>query len=131
MNSKFETKLTNFKDAYERLSVAIEEFKQPNASTVIQDGVIQRFEFTYELAWKTIKVFLEDQGIVEVNSPKGVIKEAYALKLLVDEKNWLLMLNDRNMTSHMYKKEMAKEIAERISLYYIKEFDMLLHKFQQ
>ena len=131
MNSKFETKLTNFKDAYERLSEAIEEFKQPNASGVIQDGVIQRFEFTYELAWKTIKVFLEDQGIVEVNSPKGIIKEAYAQKLLVDEKNWLLMLNDRKMTSYMYKKEMAKEIAERISLYYIKEFDMLLQKLRQ
>lgn len=130
MSSKFETKLANFKNAQERLLEAVKEFKQPDASDVVRDGVIQRFEFTYELAWKTIKVYLEDVGIVDVNSPKAVIKEAYTQKLLTDEKNWLLMLNDRNLTSHMYKEEMAKEIAERISSYYIKEFELLLQKLQ-
>jgi len=73
---------------------------------------MSEFEFTYELAWKATKVFLEDTGIVDINSPKAVIKEAYAQKLIGDEKNWLLMLNDRNITSHMYKDEMAVEIAE-------------------
>lgn len=97
---------------------------------VIRDGVIHRFEFTYELAWKTTKVYLEDIGIVDMTSPKAVIREAFAQKLLGDEKNWLLMLNDRNMTSHMYKEEMAEEIAERISNLYIKEFELLLQKLQ-
>jgi len=126
--SKLESKLSNFNNALQRLKEAVEEFKQQGASDVVRDGVIQRFEFTYELAWKTTKVFLEDTGIVDINSPKAVLKEAYAQKLISDEKNWLLMLNDRNMTSHMYKEEMAVEIAQRISDRYIKEFELLLRK---
>lgn len=131
LNNKFIAKLTNFQNALQRLKEAVNEFNQPAASEVIRDGVIQRFEFTYELAWKTTKEFLEEVGIVEVNSPKAVIKEAYAQKLLGDEKNWLLMINDRNMTSHMYKEEMAEEIAERIANLYIKEFELLLQNLQE
>ena len=79
----------------------------------------------------TSKVFLEDTGIIDINSPKAVTKEAYAQKLISDEKNWLLMLNDRNMTSHMYKEDIAAEIAERISGRYIKEFELLLKELQK
>lgn len=130
MNHKFLTRLTNFENALHRLREAVKEFKEPDASDVIRDGVIQRFEFTYELAWKTTKEYLENIGIVEINSPKAVIKEAYAQKLLANEDNWLLMLNDRKMTSHMYKQEMAEKIAARISSLYIKEFELLLEKLQ-
>lgn len=123
--------MLNFKNAINRLKEAAKEFKQENASDVIRDGLIQRFEFTYELAWKTTKEYLEDIGIMERNSPKAVIKEAYVQKLIINENNWLLMLNDRNMTSHVYKEEMAEEIAERIVDYYIEEFDLLLQKLEQ
>ncbi|MHB8125212.1 MAG: nucleotidyltransferase substrate binding protein [Desulfitobacteriaceae bacterium] len=129
--SKLETKLSNFNNALQRLKDADEEFKKQGVSDVVRDGVIQRFEFTYEVAWKTTKVFLEDTGIVDINSPRAVLKEAYAQKLIVNEKNWLLMLNDRNMTSHMYKEEMATEIAKRISGCYIKEFELLLKELEK
>jgi len=69
--------------------------------------------------------------MVDINSPKAIIKEAYAQKLIANEENWLLMLNDRNMTSHMYKEEIAVDIAERISSSYIKEFDLLLQELQK
>lgn len=128
MKDKLWSKRINFQNALQRLEEAINEFSQPGASKVIRDGLIQRFEFTYELAWKTTKAYLEDSGIVEVNSPKAVIKEAFAQKLLHDEKTWLLMLQDRNMTSHLYKEEMAEEIAIRISSLYLEEFKLLLHK---
>ena len=129
--SKLEAKLNNFNNALQRLKEADKEYNKPGASDVVRDGVIQRFEFTYELAWKTTKVFLEDTGIIDINSPKAVIKEAYAQKLINDEKNWLLMLNDRNMTSHMYKENMAVEIVERITGCYIKEFELLLKELQK
>jgi nucleotidyltransferase substrate binding protein (TIGR01987 family) len=129
--SKLEAKISNFDNALQRLKDADIEFNKQGVSDVVRDGVIQRFEFTYELAWKTTKVFLEDSGIIDINSPKAVIKEAYAQKLIRNEKNWLLMLNDRNMTSHMYKEEMAVEIAKRISDFYIKEFELLLKEFQK
>lgn len=129
--SKLETKLTNFNNALNRLKEAIAEFNNYTSSDVIRDGVIQRFEFTYELAWKTTKEYLEDIGITDKTSPKAVIKEAYAQKLITNESNWLLMLNDRNLTSHVYKEEMAEEIAERIVNTYASEFDNLLNELKK
>jgi len=129
--SKLETKLSNFRNALQRLKEAATELQQRSASDVVRDGVIQRFEFTYELAWKSTKEYLEDIGIVDKLSPKAVIKEAYAQKIILNEQNWLLMLQDRNMTSHVYKEEMAQEIAERIIVDYINEFELLLQKLCQ
>ncbi|HOJ10772.1 MAG TPA: nucleotidyltransferase substrate binding protein [Clostridiales bacterium] len=125
---KLEIKLMNFSNALQRLKEAAKELEARDASDVIRDGVIQRFEFTYELAWKAAKEYLEDAGIVDKNSPKAVIKEAYAQKLISDEQTWLLMLNDRNLTTHAYKEEIAKEIAARIINSYISEFENLLLK---
>jgi nucleotidyltransferase substrate binding protein (TIGR01987 family) len=112
--SKLPVKLHNFSNAVHRLEEAVEAYKSPDPGDVIRDGMIQRFEFTYELAWKTIKEYLEDIGIVDRNSPKAVIREAYAQKLITNEQVWLLMLNDRNQTSHVYKEEVAAEISTRI-----------------
>jgi len=128
---KLESKLNNFKHALQRLKEAAQEFSRSDASDVVRDGLIQRFEFTYELAWKTTKEYLEDIGIVDKNSPKAVIKEAYAQKIIINEKNWLLMLRDRNMTSHIYKEEAAQEIATRIVNCYLHEFDLLLHELEK
>ena len=71
--AKFETKLINFNNALQRLKEAAVELEKIDASDVVRDGVIQRFEFTYELAWKTTKEYLEGLGIVDRNSPKAVI----------------------------------------------------------
>jgi nucleotidyltransferase substrate binding protein (TIGR01987 family) len=101
-------------------------FASSTGRDVIRDSVIQRFEFTYELAWKTTKEYLEGLGIVDRNSPKAVISEAYAQKLIDNEADWLLMLDDRNQTSHVYKAEMAEEIANRILNKYLSEFAKLL-----
>ena len=119
-------KLLNFQNALQRLKEAVEEMAKEQAGTVVRDGVIQRFEFTYELAWKSIKVYLEEQGIVDLNSPKAVFKEAYSQKLITQDEIWLLMLKDRNMTSHVYQEEMAEEIAGRIAGSYVTAFDDLL-----
>lgn len=124
--SKLKAKIDNFYNALQRLKEAISELEKSNANDVVRDGVIQRFEFTYELAWKTTKEYLEDLGITDRNSPKAVIKEAFAQKLIINEEVWLLMLKDRNMTSHIYKEEMAQEIADRIKKLYVKEMEDLL-----
>jgi len=128
--SKLKEKVINFHNALQRLKEAALELKKSDASDVVRDGVIQRFEFTYELAWKTTKAYLEDLGIADKNSPKVVIKEAFTQKLISNEENWLLMLNDRNMTSHVYKEEIAQEIAERIIGCYIAEIENLLYKIE-
>lgn len=72
-------------------------------STLEKEGMIQRFEFTLELAWKTLQDKMEDDGLIlDKISPKSVIKEAYKAKYIDDIENWLSMINDRNLLSHTY-----------------------------
>ncbi|MGH6896911.1 MAG: HI0074 family nucleotidyltransferase substrate-binding subunit [Geminicoccaceae bacterium] len=77
------------------------------------DGTIQRFEFTFELFWKMVRRLLARQG-VEANSPKAVLQEAYRLGWLDDERSWLKLLEDRNLTSHTDREALAREIYSRI-----------------
>jgi nucleotidyltransferase substrate binding protein (TIGR01987 family) len=129
--NKLEVKLSNFSNALQRLKEAVLELEKDGASDVVRDGVIQRFEFTYELAWKATKEYLEDLGIADKNSPKAVIKEAFVQKLISNEDIWLLMLRDRNMTSHICKEEMVKEIAGMITKYYVKELEDLFNQMHK
>lgn len=127
--TRLEIKLLNFGNALERLKEAVAEFRdnsKPSLNGLLRDGIIQRFEFTYELAWKAAKAYLEEMGITDKTSPRSVIREAYAQLLITDEANWLLMLNDRNLTSHVYSEEIAVEISERIMNIYLDEFERLL-----
>lgn len=126
-----EAKLSNFKNALQRLKEAVEQFEQDDTNDLLRDGLIQRFEFTYELGWKTTREYLKELGIVDRNSPKTVFKEAYAQKIIIDETNWLLMLKDRNTMSHMYSEELSQEIARRIIDSYLREFELLLYELEK
>ena len=117
-------KVENLRKAVERLSEGILEL-QANQSSIVRDGVIQRFEFTTELAWKATREYLMDQGFVDINSPKSVMKEAFSYGLITDDKIWVQLLNDRNLTSHIYKEEIADEICERIIKTYFQELKAL------
>ncbi len=95
-------------------------------SEEIRDASIQRFEFTFELAWKAIQTFLRDKGIL-CRSPKDCIKEAFKYGLIDDEEIWLEMLEYRNLTAHTYQEEIAKEVYSRLKNY-IEPFEKLLNK---
>ncbi len=96
--------------AYERLEEAL---GVPLSETLALDGTIQRFEFTFELAWKTLRLFLEDQGII-CNSPKMCLKEAFKIGWIENEESWLSLMKARNMTSHVYNEELAMEVYHTI-----------------
>ena len=81
------------------------------------DGVIQRFEFTFELLWKTLKIFLIDQGII-CRSPKDCLRNAFKYGLFSDEEVFLKMLEDRNKTTHLYSHEDSRKIFNRIKSEY-------------
>lgn len=117
-------KVENLRKAVDRLSEGIFEL-QANESSIVRDGVIQRFEFTTELAWKATREYLMDQGFVDINSPKSVMKEAFSYGLITDDKIWIQILNDRNLTSHIYKEEIADEICDRIIKTHFQEFKAL------
>ncbi len=78
-------------------------------------GIIQAFEYTFELAWKTLQKYAQENGI-QVNGPKMSLKEGlkFGFISLNDEGKWLQMLEDRNLTSHAYKEDVAKCVADRI-----------------
>ena len=85
----------SFADALRRLEEALKE--DITKSSIIIDGTIQRFEFTFELAWKLLRLMLLNEGI-KSNTPRAVLKEAYLAKLIGDGEGWIDMLEDRNKT---------------------------------
>ena len=94
-------KYEQFEAAVSRLREALEDYRSTPLSSV-RDGVIQRFEFCAELAWKTMREYLLDQGYTEINSPKAVIRQAFAYGMIEDADGWVRLMNDRNLTSHVY-----------------------------
>lgn len=121
---KFQIKLNNYKAALARLHEATEESKSSNSLTV-RDGVIQRFEFTTELAWKTTREYLIIQEVNDINTPKNVMKAAFAADVITNAEGWLTILRDRNLTSHIYDENDANEIFNRITTQHIILFDEL------
>lgn len=99
-------------------------------NSVVRDGVIQRFEFTTELAWKATREYLLDQGYADINSPKAVMRQAYADGLITDQSGWLKLLEDRNLTSHIYNDATASEIFQRISTSHLALFQALSKKLE-
>jgi len=106
------TKMNHFHQANLRLQEGVVQYDRHD--DLQRDGLIQRFEFTFELAWKVLRDLFVSEGLIGLNSPKSVLREAYAAGLVEDQDLWLLMLDDRNSTTHIYEKEMAVAICDRI-----------------
>lgn len=101
----------------------LEAAAQPE-SAILRDAVIQRFEFSFELVWKALKLYLERQGH-ECGGPRPTLKKAFAEGLIstADEGDvWLQMLEDRNLTSHAYDEALAIRIYQHI----VKDYAPLL-----
>ena len=114
------TLMGRFAEKYEKLSQAVERLAEAvkaygeKPDSIVRDGAIQRFEFCAELAWKTAREYLLDQGYAELNSPKAVMRTAYADGLIRNDGGWIALLNDRNLTSHIYDEATAAAVFTRI-----------------
>jgi nucleotidyltransferase substrate binding protein (TIGR01987 family) len=96
-----------------RLQEAVSE---PVDSGILRDATIQRFEFTFEIAWKTMQAYLLYQGI-EAAGPRQTLKQAFVAGLIVTPEaadTWLAMLDDRNLTTHTYREALAESIVAHI-----------------
>ena len=107
-------KVHNFERALERLKEAVERAQDE----LDKDGVIQRFEFTVELLWKSLKAILEYKGI-ECYSPRNCVKEAFKANIIGDDDIVLDMIEDRSLSSHIYDEKTSDEIFERIKNVYL------------
>lgn len=106
---------------------AADTFKQGLATAKSQlerDSVIQRFEFTYELVWKTLKRILAFKGL-DITNPRDVFREAAKQKLITDPTIWFEFINKRNLTVHTYNPDVAEDIYESLPLFG-KELDKFL-----
>ena len=121
-------KFENYKNALARLQEGMSQYDGEN--DLSRDGLIQRFEFTFELAWKTLKAIFENEGLTGINSPKTVLREAFSAGLIEDDELWLAMLNDRNSTVHIYSEKLAIEICNNVQGKYINEFGKLAEKLE-
>ena len=124
--TKLENKYENFGNAVNRLNEANVAYKRNSDNDIYQDALIKRFEFTFELAWKTLREFMLDQGYsLEILSPKGVISFAWREGIISNEELWLDMLQSRNLSAHDYGRELSADIADKISNRYCKELTAL------
>jgi nucleotidyltransferase substrate binding protein (TIGR01987 family) len=95
----------------------------------IRDAAIQRFECTFELAWKTLKRILREQGLV-ANSPREVFRLAAQVSLIDDPKQWFAFLDDRNRTTHIYNENIANEIYAHLKIFQ-QHLTALMNKIRQ
>jgi len=117
MNDKTIEARRKYDAALSRLKEAVAEAP----SSLQADAVIQRFEFTFEQFWKTLKIYLSDLGI-ETRSPKEALKSAFKQGWLSDEQVYLDMLEDRNRPSHVYDQADADAIFRRVKEEYLPAF---------
>lgn len=123
MAKRWDERISDYKNALERLKEAIEESQIIHSST-IKDGVIQRFEFTLELSWKVMKYFLNSEGLTEAKAPRSTIRTGFNNEIIQDAKLWIDMIEDRNLTTHTYSQSTSDEIYEKIVNSYYKELKM-------
>ncbi len=120
MNEMLDDKLGNFSKSLIKLEKALKE----TGYALSIDGTLQRFEFTFEMAWKALKKFLLIEGY-DCFSPRDCIKKAYQSGYIENEKEWLDMMKDRNLTSHLYDEKLAGDIYKRVKNIYVFNFEKL------
>jgi nucleotidyltransferase substrate binding protein (TIGR01987 family) len=87
-----------------------------------KQGLIQAFEYTYELAWNTIKDYFEDQGETNINGSRDAFRLAFRRGLIQDGETWMDMIKSRALTAHTYNEKVAEEIAGDITTRYYPQF---------
>jgi nucleotidyltransferase substrate binding protein (TIGR01987 family) len=111
-----------------RLAEAVREPETP----IVRDAVIKRFEFTFELVWKALQLYLEHQGL-ESEGPRAALKKAFTAGLVATPEEadvWLRMLDDRNLTTHAYDEALARRIYENVVRDYAARLERMAARIQ-
>lgn len=129
MDTRWKQRFSNFNKALHKLKQAVEyvthhfpETTDPAKTSkfgevldeIIKEGLIQRFEYTHELAWNVMKDYAAYQGNTSVGGSRDATREAFHLQLITDGKLWMDMIGSRNKTSHTYNEETADEVYGKI-----------------
>jgi len=116
---RWQQRFANFQRAFLLLREAMER-PLSELSQLEKEGVIQRFEYTFELAWKVLKDKMENDGLIlDQVSPKAVVRQAYAAKYIDKPETWLRMIGDRNLMSHTYDFVKFEAVIQSIAREYL------------
>lgn len=129
---RWEQKQQSYHKTLNRLANVVDEMNKRQLNDIEADGLIQRFEFTFELAWKLIKSYAEYQGIdKEIMGSRDAIRWAFESRLIDRSDVWMEMVKRRNDTSHTYDESIASEVCLRIKDSYYQAFVELFEKMSR
>lgn len=111
---RWKQRLANHTRALQRLTAAVELAAQRPLSELEQQGLIQAFEFTHELAWNVMKDYFFWQGTTDITGSRDATREAFSNGLIEDGTGWMEMIRSRNQSSHTYNQEIAEQIVKLI-----------------
>lgn len=124
---RWKQRFQNFKKAFFQLEKAV---NTPDLNELERQGLIKAFEFTYELAWTTLKDYLVEMGYTELIGSKDTFRQAFQTGLISDGEVWMEMVKSRNLTSHTYNQETAESIEEDVITTYYPLIKQLLNKLE-
>lgn len=124
---RWEQRFSNYQKALSQLQKFIDKGE---LSILEKQGLVKAFEYTFELAWTTMKDFLEYKGQTGIFGSRDVIRKAFGLDLIGDGEKWMDMLMSRNKTSHTYNEETANEICRAVTKDYYPLFILLREKLK-
>lgn len=115
-------RLQHFAKALDQLRKAVEK---DTLNELEEQGLIQTFEYTYELSWNMLKDYLEDQGDINITGSRDAFRLAFKRELIEEGEIWMDMVRSRTLTSHTYNEELAEKVADAIRQRYYPQFVML------
>jgi nucleotidyltransferase substrate binding protein (TIGR01987 family) len=128
---RWRQRFQSFRKAFAQLLAAARLANERALSELEQQGLIQAFEFTHELAWNTLKDFLESRGATAMYGSKDATREAFAKGLIANGDEWMAMIQARNRSSHSYNEKTANEIATAVRASFVREFELLQTKLAE
>lgn len=128
---RWKQRFNNYLKAFQTLIEAVELAQTRALSKLEQQGLIQGFEFTHELAWNVLKDYLEHKGFVDLIGSRDATRTAFKNGLIENGEVWMEMIKARNQTSHTYNPELADDVADDILNVFYPEFEKLAQKFTE
>ena len=116
---RWEQRFSNYKEALDKLKDAVANSHIRNLTDLEKEGLIQRFKYTYELAWNVMRDYFDFQGMNHSTGSRDAIREAFNKRLIDDGDIWMDMIISRNKTSYTYNEETAEKIVEDVISKYV------------
>jgi len=124
-NVRWKQRFSNYRKAYSQLKQALTDYDD-SAPDIIKEGILQRFEFTHELAWNTLKNYLEYEGHQNIAGLRSATKLAFNLGIISNGQTWMDMIESRYRTVHAYDEKLLEQEYQKVRNRYAACFEQFL-----